>query len=801
MLGNHLKVALRILRKHPGLSATSIVGLAVAMTCSVFLLLHVFSEMSYDRFHEKADRLYRVVTNVTAENGTASRSAYSFTGLGPVMLDGLPDLEAFARVRAHESSRLRIGEDAFLGERMLTADSTFFDLFTYRFLHGNPATALTRPYTVVLTRPTAERLFGTENPIGQIINLDDQYDLEVTAVIDEPPATSHLSFDLLSSFATQNALRPGRLDNNWNILYDYTYVLLGGRRSAEFVENRLPDLTSTYIQPLAKRSGNSFRFTLQPVTDIHLGSHREHEIEPGERRTTVYLLAAMAVLLVLIACINFMNLSTVQATARTREAGIRKAIGATRGQLTRQHLAESLVAAAMAMALAVVLFVVLLPVFNHLSGTGYSPGALGEFRIAVSFLIVTFVAGIGGGLYPALVSSASRPVSALRGEPIGELSAARVRKVLVATEFAFAIALMLAAMVVYKQLTFMRQAELGFDRDLVVVLDHVFPGPAASEAETIKNELLRSPDIRSVTIASEWPTRESNGQLPFRIEGMPLGEGLQIAWYQTDEDYLDVLGIELAAGRRFMPQIASDTAAILINEAGARHFGLDPTEAIGRRIYPPDEAEPSGYVIGVLRDFQTTSMHEAVRPVLIASYWARPRNILIKADGDDISGAIRYIESTWSEFMRDTPAPIAFLDDQYDALYHSEMRLSRVVNAFAVLAILVACLGLVGLSALIARQRTKEIGIRKVLGASVPSIVALLSKDFVQLVTVAFCIAAPVASVLMQGWLDSFAYRVEMGLGIFLVGGGLILAVSVGTIAMQALRVALQDPVQSLRYE
>lgn len=801
MRRNHIKVALRNLRRQPGYSFISVFGLAVGMMCCMFLLLYVHDELRYDRSYEKADRVYRVVTDVIDEDGKVNATAYSYPALGPAMLRGMPTVEAVTRVTVVGPPLIRVGEKQFMEDRFLVVDSSFFDLFSYRFLQGDPKTALNKPYTVVLTRSTALRYFGGENPVGQTINLDNRDDLQVTAVVEDPPPNTHVRFDVLSTFATLNAEHPGYFDNAWRSLYGYTYVLLSGTAQDGVVEAELPALTNVHLQSLSERSGFTIHFTLQSLTRIHLHSHRENELELGGQAASVYLLTTIAVLLLLIACINFVNLSTAQATVRAREVGVRKVVGASRAHLIRQFLIESMLSATLAAVLALFLFMLLLPLFNQLSGKAFALSVLGTSVVPAGFIAVALIVGVAGGSYPAFVLSAFQPASVLKGIQLQGRSGAGVRKGLVMVEFAGAIALIIGAVVISQQLMYLRNAELGFDKAQVVALQRVFPKSRASQMETIKQALVGKPVVKGVTLASAWPTRPVVGQLSFRAEDMPAGVGRRMEWYQVDEDYLGALGMELIAGRNFSPERASDSAAVLINQTAARQFGLADDEALGKRVFAPGRDEEMSTIIGVVKDFHTLSLHDPVKPVLFAYYWARPRNILVKTDARDIPAALAHIEKTWAQHVPDFPLTYSFIDQQYDALYWAEERLSRVVNTFAGLAILIACLGLLGLAAFSARQRTKEIGIRKVLGATVSSTVVLLSKNFLWLVAIAFIIAAPLAYLVMQRWLENFAYRIDLGAGIFLMAGGLALLVAVVAVSYQAVRAALADPVKSLRYE
>ena len=801
MRRNYIKIALRMLRRQPGYSLISIVGLAVGMMCCMLLLLYVHDELRYDRSYEKADRVFRVVTDVIDDSGTVNATTYSYPALGPAMLRGMPTVEAVTRVDAVESSLIRVGEKHFTADRRLIVDSSFFDVFSYRFLQGDSKTALNKPYTVVLTRSTAQRYFGEANPVGQTINLNNRDDLQVTAVIEDPPTNTHVRFDVLTPMETFNAERPGFFDNAWGVLYGYTYVLLADAAQAGAVAAGLPALTNAPLQALRERGGYSIHFALQPLTRIHLHSHRENELEPGGQAAYVYLLATIAALVLLIACINFVNLATARATARAREVGVRKVVGASRSELIRQFLIESMLSATLAAVLAQLLFVLLLPVFNQLSGKAFTVSVLGTPVLFAGFIAVVLIAGLAGGGYPAFVLSAFRPALVLKGLQVHGRSGAGVRKGLVVVEFTGAIVLMIGAGVIVQQLSYMRNADLGFDKAQVIALEHVFPRSRAGQMEAVKQALVQVPAVKAVTLASEWPTRPVVGQLPFRTEGMPVGEGRRMEWYQVDEAYLETLGMTLAAGRNFSPERTSDSAAVLITQTAARHLGLADDEAVGTRLFASVRDDEAATIIGVVKDFHTRSLHDPVAPVLFAYYWARPRNILVKIDGRDIPATLARIEETWAQHLPGFPLTYIFIDQQYDALYRAEERLSHVINTFAGLAMFVACLGLFGLAAFSAGRRMKEVGIRKVLGATVAGLVVLLSRDFLRLVAIAFVISAPLAYLAMEVWLNNFAYRVDISWGVFLVVGLTVLGIALVAVGYQAVRTALSDPVKALRYE
>lgn len=805
MLKNSFKIALRNLKRHSANSFISVMGLAVGMVSCMLLVLYVNDELGYDRFHENADRVFRVATDVINNDETTDRSAYSFTGLGPTMVNNLANVEAATRIGVSwASSYIRVGEKHFDGERVLVSDSTFFDLFTYRFIQGTPNTALNRPYTIVLTASAAKRYFDGENPIGRTINRENSQDLEVTAVVEDPPSNTHIQFDALASFETLNALRPGRFDNDWRILYGYTYIKLSDAAYAEHVGASFSALVAPHLQPTQERWGSSFQFKLQPLASIHLHSNRDNEIEAGGSITLLYLLGAIAGLMMLIACINFISLSTAQGAERAREVGVRKVLGASRTQLIRQFLSESALIAFLAVVLSIVLFILFLPAFNQLSDKNFGLGIIGSLLVPIGFVSIACLTGLLGGGYAAFVLSALRPVSALRGP--GRQSGASVfsRKSLIVAQFGAVVALMIGALVIHQQLDYMKNAELGFDENQVLVLGEIFAGSPVSrwdEMRTIKQEMLRNPLVEGVTLASEWPTRPVQGQISLRSEGKPEGDGLPISWYQIEEDYLEMLGMELLYGRNFSPNLASDSAAVLINQEAARRLGLAENEAVGKRILEPVGNQEIGTIVGVVKDFHTQSLQYAVEPISFFNYWARPRNILVKVNGQDVPGALAQIEETWTRLMPEKPLSYDFLDQEYAALYQSEVRLSRLAGVFTGLAIIIACMGLWSLASFSTTQRTKEIGVRKVLGASVSGIVVLLTKDFLRLIGFSFLLSAPIAYLVMHRWLEGYAYRIELSIWILLLVGMAVLALTVVTVSYQSIRASLTDPIKSIRYE
>jgi len=804
MLRNSLNIAYRTFRRYSLHNAISIIGLAVGMVSCMFLAVYIIDEVSYDRYHTHADLVFRVATDVKT-NQTTDHSAYSFSALGPSLVDNLPTVEAATRIgMSWAASSVRAGEKYFDKERILVADSTFFSLFTYRFISGTPGSALNRPYTVVLTASAAKRYFGDENPIGRTISRENSQDLEVTAIVEDSPTNTHIKFDALASFESLNAQRRLFFENNWRILYGYTYIKLSDEADAEGLAQRFSTLFASHLQPTQERWGASFGFQLQPLASIHLHSDRDNELEPGGSVLLLYLLSVIAGLLMLIACINFVSLSTAQGAERAREVGVRKVLGASRYQLVRQFLTESTLIALLAAMLSLGLFVLLLPVFNELSGKAFELGMVLSFYVPVGFISVACLTGVVGGVYAAFVISARRPLSALKGGRGHGDASVYLRKCLIGVQFAAVGVLMIGTLVVHQQLNYMKSAELGFEKDQVIVLGEIFASSPVNrweEMKSIKQELLRNTLVEGVTLSSEWPTRPVQGQISIQAEGSSGEEGTPIAWYQVEEDYLELMGIELLHGRNFVPGRASDSAAVLINQEAAKRLGLNEEDAVGSQLLEPGNNKEIATIIGVVKDFHTQSLHYAVEPISFFSYWARPRNILVKISGEDVPGALAQIEETWARMMPDKPLRYDFLDQEYAALYQSEVRLSRLAGVFTGIAILIACMGLWSLASYFASLRTKEIGIRKVLGATISSVVVLLTKDFIRLVGLSFLVSAPVAYIMMNRWLEGYAYRIELSPWTLVLVGGSILGLTILTVSYQSIKASLNDPIKSIRYE
>ncbi len=803
MFSNYLKVALRHVRKHTGYALLNVFGLAVGLACCLLIVFFVQDELSYDRHLPGVERLYRVTLSETGDDRALHR-AVTPPALAPTLKREFAEVEQAVRFGKNNAAMFRIKGRVFHDVTFSFADSNFFEVFRLPFILGDPATAFQQLNSVILTETAAKTYFGDADPLGQRVIGPERFghsELVVTGVIEDIPSNTHFSFDLMLNRAGFLWPRSRITDDQWWLYGEYTYVLLAdapGDQAAALAQ-KLPILPEKY---LTERSGVQFGFHLQPVTRIHLYSHLEAEYQPNSHAVYIYLFSAVALLILLIACINFMNLATARATQRAREVGVRKVAGARRGQLVGQFLSESMLLAGAASVLALGLAWAALPLFNHLAGKDL---ALSGAALAWVWLLIPGLAllvGLLAGSYPAFFLSAFQPASVLKGGTgAGSVWARRMRRGLVVAQFAFSIILLIGTAVIYTQWRYMQQADLGFDKEHVVVLPYRSIDASFAPA-TIKQELLRHPGIERVSMSRFIPTGVTFSS------GSPIPEGLDyevpVYWRGIDVDYPATLGLELIEGRGLSDRLASDTVgergAFLINEAAARQFGW--TEPLGKALLSPISRAEMGHVIGVVKDFHVTSLHEEIKPLVYYPMERGYRHLIARLGPGQVPETMAFLEEQWSTFAPGRPFNYFFLDENYDALYHFEQRLTQLIGVFALLAVLVACLGLFGLAAFTAEQRTKEVGIRKVLGASVAGIVMLLSRDFVKLVLIAIALAAPAAYYAWETWfLNDFAYRIEISWGIFLLVGLAALGIALATVGYQSIKAALADPVESLRYE
>ncbi|MGH7595573.1 MAG: ABC transporter permease [bacterium] len=780
MFKNYLKIALRNILKHKSYAFVNIAGLAVGIACCLLILLYVQDELNYDRFHQNAAQIYRATLASNQQRVEVTPSI-----LGPIFQREFP--EVAQTVRLYETTRfgavvVQRGERIFQEERFMFADSTVFEVFTFPFITGNPATALARPNTIVLTEAAARKYFGAANPLGQTLRVNNARDYEITGVIQDVPRHSHLQFDFLASYVSLT--NDWAKNETWYSANLYTYLLLHANASLPALEQRIPGLL--------QREKDEYweKIALQKLTRIHL--YWNNDI------VRVYIFSSIAFLVLLIACINYMNLATARSIRRAREVGVRKVLGAVRGQLAAQFYGEIGVITLLALALAVLFVEVARPAFNAVSGKQLAAGAMLQpsfiMMLAAGGAMVTLIAGS----YPALFLSTFQPGQVLKSALKLSGHGAGFRKGLVVAQFVISIALISGTTVVYNQLAYINNKKLGFEKEQVLILP-MRERTLRSNYAALKAALAQHSNIVSVSAAAGFPGRVFGGYV-MQAEGLPENQQPEVVGYPVDNDIIKTLGLELLAGRGF-PETWTEAQGYVyvINERALQILGWQKEEAIGRWMNLPSNR--MGRVVGVVKDFHFASLHAEIKPLAMFIEPPEFQYLLVKLRPQDLPNTLAFMRKQWHELAPNSPFDFSFLDRAFESLYRAEQNAGRLLGVFAALAILIACLGLFGLASFTAEQRTKEIGVRKVLGATVTSIIGLLSQDFVKLVAIAFVIATPLGYFAMQKWLQNFAYRIEIGWWIFGLAGGLALLIALLTVSMQALKAALANPVEALRYE
>ena len=808
MFTNYLKIALRNLLRQKTYSLINIVGLAVGIACCVVIVLYVHDELSFDTFNANADRIYRPTLH-GAFQGNQINSAMSAAGMGPALLRDLPELAAYTRIRNFGATVLRYEDRVFSEDRFLGADSTFFDVFTVHFLEGNPNTALASPGSVVLTESMAKKYFGNVDPIGKILNADAKLNWTVTGVMEDWPKNSHLKVDFLGSLTTSDDSRnPTWLSNNY-----YTYLLLRkGTNLTEF-QQKLDNETAKYASPQLKKiagisleqfraGGNSYGYSLQPLSSIHLNSHLDYEKEPNGDISYVYIFSAIALAILLIACINFINLATARSERRAREVGIRKTLGSNRSRLVGQFLAESILMSIIAVLLAIILVEVLLPLFNDIAGKKMNLSLFSSPLTVLLLLFFAAVVGVVAGSYPAFYLSSFRPMDVLAKNARRRGRKSILRSGLVTFQFAVSILLFIGTFVIHSQLRYIQTRNLGFDKEQLIVIERT--NDLAARLQPFEQELQTNPRILSLTNSTAIPGNQG-GDGAYQLIGTAGHQFEDLREMYCDFDFADTYRLKILGGRFFSREHASDTAAVVVNEAVERAYG--EKDVVGRYLAIPGPSSansPKYQIIGVTNDFNFQSLHESIRP-LIMHFLSKNqfvgKFVTVRVSPGDPEPVVSFLERVWKNHAGNEGFSYNFLDQNLERLYAADRRTSKIAATFSVLAIFIACLGLIGLAAYVTERRTKEIGIRKVLGASVREILGLLSSEFIKWVLIANVIAWPAAYFIMDKWLQDFAYRVDIGLWVFVISGVLALIIALIAVGSYAIRAATANPVESLRYE
>jgi putative ABC transport system permease protein len=807
MLKNYLIVALRSIRRNKVYSFINMAGLAIGMTSFILIFLFIQYQLSYDKYHENADRIWRVATDSRLHK---TKTALSSNPMAPELSREFPEIVQAVRID-HIHRKVLIGcEQGYFKEACFyLSDPNVFEVFSFPLVKGNPETVLKDKYAVVVSDEMAEKYFGSEDPVGKTLNFENKLDLHVSGVMKNIPRNSHFRCDFLASFACADEVYWKGYSEDKTQMSLHTYILLREGASASELGQKLPGFVDKFLAPVLEKyepmkdripgglDNLKFRLFLQPLTGIHLHSNLSAELSANYDVRYIYIFSATGILILLIACINFMNLATAYSSRRSREVGLRKVLGAQRPQLIRQFIAESIVMSSISLFIALIMVEFLLPVFNSFIGENLVSSSYKNGSVLMGLILLAFLVGVGSGSYPAFFISAFRPVKVLRGSfKLGTKSL--LRCILVVSQFVITVGLISSTILIYNQLNFIRNKRLGFQKEHVVALS-LEDEAAARNYLALKNEFLRSPEIEGITGSSNVFSRLYSSS-PFWWEGAQKNESMRVQKLFVDHDFIKTFGIEIAEGRNFSESVASDkSGAFIINESAVKAFGW--SNPLGKQIAWAHRKNQKGIVVGVIKDFHFRSLHQRIESLILSVRDNSLTNMFIKIKGKDIPKTLSFIKSKWEEFYPENPFEYFFLDDDINRMYASEMRMSRIFRGTSLLAIFIACLGLFGLISFTTEQRAKEIGIRKVLGASVPNIVMLLSKEFLKLIIIANVVAWPITYFAMNKWLQNFVYRTGINAFIFLTSAVIALVIATITVFGQSVKAAHSNPVEILRHE
>lgn len=802
MIKNYFKIAWRSLLKQKGFSFINIFGLAAGMACSLLIFLFVKDETSYDRFHHDASQIYRVVKDFVNDDGSRLPDATTPPALAPAMQKDIPEVAITTRVFPGWGANflIKYGDKKINEDKLYRVDSSFFDVFTFPFVHGNAKDAFKEVQSIVLTESSAKRYFGNDNPVGKTLQIDRLGNLMVTGVIKDVPHASHFHFDFLISTRKFG----GNIDADWGFYNFYTYAKLKPNSDITAFTKKVQDVYKS------NTTDGANIFYVQPLTDIHLTSNLKWELEPNSDKLYVYVFTIIGIFILLIAGINYVNLATAKASVRAKEIGVRKVTGALRSSLIGQFLVESVITCFLAAVLAVIFAQLLLPVANALTLKQLTvignPGVLGYMLAGVLLL------GMIAGFFPAIYLSSFKPIAVLKGLKVSEKGTLSLRKTLVVVQFTISIVLIIGVLIISQQMRYLQSAKLGLNKEQVMVVKNA-DAMTAAERNVFQNTLLQVQEVKKVA-TSDGVVGGQNWTNSMSVKGSQNSQ--LVNFLNVSYDFLDVLGIEMKEGRSFSSQFPADTlnngipggpleqniGSIILNETAVKDLGVT-APAVGKQILWGSDADTMYYVtiVGVAKDFHFTSLRNEIKPFAFVNNSNRAANFTIKLSIDNVQSSLAQIENTWKKFLSERAFEYYFLDETYAKLYQSEERFQKVFISLVILGIIIACLGLLGLATFSAQQRVKEIGVRKVLGASVPHVVALLSKDFLKLVLIALVLAIPIAWYLMNEWLKDFAYRVDIQWWIFLIAAISAIIIALLTMSFQAIKAALANPVKSLRTE
>lgn len=821
MFKNYLKIAVRNLIKNKLFSFINIGGLAIGLACTILIMLWVRDELSFDHFHKNAATLYRVNWDFKWNNNE---------GVGPgtppplaaTLVNEIPEVKAVTRVFPVSKMIVRYENKFFSEDQIRGVDANFLEIFDFELLSGDSQTALAEPNSVILTDETAAKYFGNESALGKILTIGEEKLIfgkklyrnvfKVTGIVKSPPHNSHLQFDMLTSISSHPEV--AHFDWSWFWMQVTTYAKLEPGVSTSAVEAKIPALVKKYAPSAFKRlgfsydemiaSGGRWNFVFQPMTSIYLSSGQTgNRLGPVGNKLYVYIFSTIAVFILLIACINFMNLATARSANRAKEVGVRKALGSMKSMLVGQFLFEAIAFSALAMPIALFVVELLIAPFNQLSGKNLQLNLFDPPWLPAVLVLLTLLVGVIAGSYPGFYLSSFRPAQILKGAVRSGGKSQKLRNALVVFQFAITVGLIVCALLVQKQMDFVHQSDLGLNKEGVVIISNE-NHRLGDQAEAFKERLKSNSRFIDASLATGVPpyygfedTYNAEGKAGEQIE-------IQLNSYMADENFLTTLGIEIVRGRGFSKDFSTDAAGVLLNESAVKYFGWD--DPLGKVLTYPGGDNRSYEVVGVMKDFNFMTLHSPIAPFALfhnasESYEISNSCIVVRIPRSDLENSIKLLESEWKTFAPATPFEYKFLDEGFDEQYLAEQRLGKTFMTFSVLTIFIACIGLLGLAAFAAEQRTKEVGIRKVLGASAPSLVALLSKELTKWVMWANLIAWPLAYFAMNNWLENFAYRIDIGWIEFALAGAITFLLALLTVSTQAIKAALANPIEALRYE
>jgi putative ABC transport system permease protein len=797
MIKSLLRIALRNLRKDKWYSILNVLGLTIGTTFSLFLIFYVTDELSYDRYQKNANRIFRINSYIH-ERDKNTDWTLSQLPLGPQLKKDYPEVEEMVRFISRERTLFKNGENNFYETKVYYADSTVFKVFTNKFVEGNAGTALNAPFDIVLTKSLAEKYFGRNtSAIGKTLkSVYDTY--RVTGVIEDVPKNSHFRYDMLISMST--FLRGNNQNGgpNWGNFFNYTYVLLKPGANSNAFNKKLEEVNKKFVEPLFKQFNVSMRYEIQTITSIHLHSKLQYEPEELGSMSYIWIFSAVAFFMLLIACINYMNLTTARSARRAKEIGIRKVTGSTRKQLIVQFLSESLLTAFIAVLLSVLLMLILLRVFNSLSGKEFTLGILLQPFNLLLLLAVTLFTGLIGGSYPALYLSSFRPVSILKGSLSKASGNINLRRTLVVLQFTISMIMLICTWIVYSQLSYLRKKDVGFDKSQVMTVTVNTGQDERGKIYAMNNEFRSLPGIKDVGTGNSYPGAPSVNLNLFSVQTDSGYVDKAVECYSIDENYFSTLGIKMVKGRNFSSR-ADTLHSIVVNEAMVKHFGWK--EAMGKRLkFPGDTSGNYLEVVGVFKDFNQKSLYNPIAPLLMF-YGPNSNIIQLKMDATNIAASIPKVEAVWKKYFSELPFEYKFLDEDFNSQYAADQKRGKIFAAFSILTIIITCLGLLGLTAFTTQQKQKEISIRRVMGASILQVVTMITSNYLWLALISAFIAFPVAWYFMNNWLKIFPYNTGLTVFPFIISAFIIVIIASVTAMFYSAKAALTNPADNLRTE